>query len=128
MGRARKNYFIYLMMLLLFGGLIYMAIVGGERFEHLSSSRVAGQAGDAFDMFVVVLADNIQHPLSTLLVQIIVVLLAVRLFASLFRAIGQPGVIGEIVAGIVLGPSVLGTLYPELFGFLFRPESLTNLD
>ncbi|WP_237040325.1 cation:proton antiporter [Phocaeicola faecalis] len=128
MGRARKNYFIYLMMLLLFGGLIYMAIVGGERFEHLSSSRVAGQAGDAFDMFVVVLADNIQHPLSTLLVQIIVVLLAVRLFASLFRAIGQPGVIGEIVAGIVLGPSVLGTLYPELFGFLFRPESLTNLE
>lgn len=32
MRKARKNYFIYLMMLLIFGGLIYTAIVGGERF------------------------------------------------------------------------------------------------
>lgn len=128
MGRARKNYAIYLMMLLLLGGLIYWAITGGERFEHLSSSQVAGQAENAFDMFTSILADNVKHPLSTLLVQIIVVLLAVRLFASLFKLIGQPGVIGEIVAGIVLGPSVLGALFPDLFGFLFRPDSLTNLE
>ena len=32
MRKARKNYFIYLMMLLIFGGLIYTAIAGGERF------------------------------------------------------------------------------------------------
>lgn len=49
-------------------------------------------------------------------------------FASAFRYIGQPGVIGEIVAGIVLGPSLLGSLYPEFFGFLFQPDSLTNLE
>lgn len=36
--------------------------------------------------------------------------------------------IGEIVAGIVLGPSLLGSLYPEFFGFLFQPDSLTNLE
>ena len=38
----------------------------------------------------------------------------VRLFGYLFSLIGQPGVIGEIVAGIVLGPSVLGLFFPEL--------------
>ena len=34
MRKARKNYFIYLMMLLIFGGLIYTAIAGGERLLH----------------------------------------------------------------------------------------------
>jgi len=75
-----------------------------------------------------IVKDNLVHPFSTLLIQIIVVLVAVRIFASLFRYIGQPGVIGEIVAGIILGPSVLGALFPDLFGFLFRPDSLTNLE
>lgn len=114
-------------MLLLFGGLIYLAIAGGERFEHLSSSHKVTQVGDAFTMFTTILMENLKHPLSTLLIQIIVVLIAVRIFAFLARLIGQPGVIGEIVAGIVLGPSLLGMLFPEFFGFLFRPESLTNL-
>ncbi len=40
---------------------------------------------------------------------------------------GQPAVIGEIVAGIVLGPSVLGAFFPEIFTFLFPTDSLTNL-
>ena len=52
----------------------------------------------------------------------------VRLFGYLFSLIGQPGVIGEIVAGIVLGPSVLGLFSPEAFHFLFPVHSLTNLE
>lgn len=128
MRKARKNYFIYLMMLLIFGGLIYTAIAGGERFLHLSSIKPATAGDDAFTMFKTILLDNLEHPFSILLIQIIVVLIAVRIFASAFRYIGQPGVIGEIVAGIVLGPSLLGSLYPEFFGFLFQPDSLTNLE
>ena len=103
MRKARKNYFIYLMMLLIFGGLIYTAIAGGERFLHLSSIKPATAGDDAFTMFKTILLDNLEHPFSILLIQIIVVLIAVRIFASAFRYIGQPGVIGEIVAGIVLG-------------------------
>ncbi|WP_297182305.1 cation:proton antiporter [uncultured Phocaeicola sp.] len=128
MRKVRKNYFIYLMMLLIFGGLIYTAIMGGERFLHLSSVEPATVGDDAFTMFKTILLDNLEHPFSILLIQIIVVLIAVRIFASAFRYIGQPGVIGEIMAGIVLGPSVLGSLYPEFFGFLFQPDSLTNLE
>ena len=48
-------------------------------------------------------------------------------YTHLFQKIGQPTVIGEIVAGIVLGPSVLGHLLPEASGFLFPVESLANI-
>lgn len=124
--RARKNYIIYVIMLLLFGGLIYVAIEKGDRFSHHADNFTTIQ-GDPFTVFCQFMADNLHHPLTTLLIQIIAVLLFVRLFGYLFNLIGQPGVIGEIVAGIVLGPSVLGALFPGAFQFLFPPDSLTNL-
>ena len=124
MQRAKKNYLIYAVMLLLFGALIYM----GDRFSHhaVASSTVAEDT--PFTMFCQFVTDNLHHPLSILLIQIIAVLLMVRLFGFLFKHIGQPGVIGEIVAGIVLGPSVLGYFFPDVFQALFPPESLTNLE
>ena len=128
MQRAIKNYLIYAVMLLLFGALIYMAIEEGDRFSHhaVASSTVAEDT--PFTMFCQFVTDNLHHPLSILLIQIIAVLLMVRLFGFLFKHIGQPGVIGEIVAGIVLGPSVLGYFFPDVFQALFPPESLTNLE
>ena len=128
MQRAKKNYLIYAVMLLLFGVLIYMAIEEGDRFSHhaVASSTVAEDT--PFTMFCPFVTDNLHHPLSILLIQIIAVLLMVRLFGFLFKHIGQPGVIGEIVAGIVLGPSVLGYFFPDVFQALFPPESLTNLE
>lgn len=128
MQRAKKNYLIYAVMLLLFGALIYMAIEEGDRFSHhaVASSTVAEDT--PFTMFCQFVTDNLHHPLSILLIQIIAVLLMVRLFGFLFKHIGQPGAIGEIVAGIVLGPSVLGYFFPDVFQALFPPESLTNLE
>ena len=128
MQRAKKNYLIYAVMLLLFGALIYMAIEEGDRFSHhaVASSTVAEDT--PFTMFCQFVTDNLHHPLSILLIQIMAVLLMVRLFGFLFKHIGQPGVIGEIVAGIVLGPSVLGYFFPDVFQALFPPESLTNLE
>ncbi|MGJ0913512.1 cation:proton antiporter [Bacteroides fragilis] len=128
MQRAKKNYLIYAVMLLLFGVLIYMAIEEGDRFSHhaVASSTVAEDT--PFTMFCQFVTDNLHHPLSILLIQIIAVLLMVRLFGFLFKHIGQPGVIGEIVAGTVLGPSVLGYFFPDVFQALFPPESLTNLE
>ncbi|WP_077153474.1 cation:proton antiporter [Bacteroides bouchesdurhonensis] len=125
--RIRKNYLIYVTMLLFFGGLIYIAIEEGDRFLHHEANLTVVQ-GDPFAMFCQFMTDNLHHPLTTLLIQIIAVLLMVRLFGYLFNYIGQPGVIGEIVAGIVLGPSVLGALFPDAFQFLFPPDSLTNLE
>jgi Kef-type K+ transport system membrane component KefB len=56
-----------------------------------------------------------------LLVQLVLIIAAARLFAGLARRVGQPAVVGEIAAGLVLGPSVLGVLSPHLFQLVFRP-------
>jgi Kef-type K+ transport system membrane component KefB len=53
------------------------------------------------------------HPLAQLLLAIAVVVAACKAAGWLMRRIGQPAVIGEIAAGIVLGPSVLGAVWPE---------------
>jgi Kef-type K+ transport system membrane component KefB len=65
--------------------------------------------------------------LQTLLLQLFVILLAARLMGWLFRRLNQPQVVGEMTAGILLGPSLLGWLAPEWFATLFPPESLRHL-
>jgi len=67
------------------------------------------------------------QPLARLLLQLIVIVASARLFGALFRRLGQPAVVGEIVAGVALGPSVLGAAAPQLSGFLFEASSLTTL-
>jgi Kef-type K+ transport systems, membrane components len=128
MSKIKKDYLIYFIMLVLFSGMIYVALNEGERFDHFSLSHVPnGTTGDSFEIFKRIMIENVNNPFMILLLQIIVVLFTVRLFSYLFKYIGQPGVIGEIVAGIVLGPSLLGYIFPDFFGFLFRPESMGNL-
>jgi Kef-type K+ transport system membrane component KefB len=56
--------------------------------------------------------------------QMFVILAACRIFGWLVRRwLRQPQVIGEMIAGVVLGPSLLGLLAPEVQHFLFPPES-----
>lgn len=62
--------------------------------------------------------------LLTLILQIAVILTAVRVTGLIFRLIRQPQVIGELVAGILLGPLLLGWLAPGVSAYLFPPESL----
>ncbi len=57
-----------------------------------------------------------------ILVQLIVIIAAARTFGALARRIGQPSVVGEIIAGLLLGPSLLGWLSPDLFALVFRPD------
>ena len=71
-----------------------------------------------------ILLDNFHSPLARLLLQFIVIILATRLVGALFTRLGQPAVIGEITAGILLGPSLLGWLWPEASAFIFPKESL----
>jgi Kef-type K+ transport system membrane component KefB len=73
------------------------------------------------------LIENFRNPLSTLLLQIIVIIIMAGLFGRLFRRLGQPPVMGEMVAGIVMGPSVLGFFFPEVMSFIFPPWSLETL-
>src|SRR5947209_18460381 len=62
-----------------------------------------------------------------ILLQLIVILLVVQMFGSLCRRIGQQWVIGEILAGLALGPSLLGALLPGVKGVLFPASALPTL-
>jgi Kef-type K+ transport system membrane component KefB len=63
-----------------------------------------------------------------LLLQVAVILALCRLLQGIFRRMGQPPVIGEIVAGLLLGPSLFGWLAPASYGYLFSPDSLPALN
>ena len=62
-----------------------------------------------------------------LLLQLVVIIATARVCGLLLRYVGQPPVIGEMAAGIVLGPIVLGALFPDFHAQLFAPESLPGL-
>ena len=63
-----------------------------------------------------------------LLVQIAAIVVAARGIGLLFRRIGQPQVVGEMAAGLLLGPSFLGWVAPGVSAALFPPESLGFLN
>jgi Kef-type K+ transport system membrane component KefB len=53
--------------------------------------------------------------------QLVTLLMCGRLAGELMQRLGQPPVMGQILAGVLLGPSVLGTLAPPLWHALFPP-------
>jgi Kef-type K+ transport system membrane component KefB len=61
------------------------------------------------------------------LLALAVIVLAVRAVGFLVSRIGQPRVIGEIIAGILLGPSLLGLVAPSVSDYLFPPPVVTAL-
>ena len=65
---------------------------------------------------------------TTLLLQLIVILVAARLCGWLLRWLGQPQVVGEMAAGLVLGPAVLGFYAPTWSAQLFSKELLGGLN
>ena len=66
--------------------------------------------------------------LFTLVLQITVILAVCRLTGSLFRKFHQPRVVGEMFAGILLGPSLLGWVAPQISAYLFPSASLGFLN
>ncbi len=68
------------------------------------------------------------EPLNTILIQLIVILTAARIMGWLFRKMGQPAVIGEMAAGLMLGPSLFGGLFPGLYELCFPESSFVTLN
>ena len=100
---SRKwNMVFYVLMLGVFGFAIYEVMQRGRSQENVG--RTVAQANTdkgSLQLFTESFSGNIGHPLPTLLLQIMIIVIVVRLFGYLFNKIGQPVVVGEIVAGIV---------------------------
>lgn len=88
---------------------------------------IAAPAADPGDPVLSGLCENAADPLSRLLLQLLVIVTGTRLAGGLFHRLGQPAVIGEMVAGILLGPSLFGWLSPDAFQFVFAAESHDTL-
>jgi Kef-type K+ transport system membrane component KefB len=65
---------------------------------------------------------------SNLLLQLVIILGTARLLGWVLRYFGQPAVIGEMAAGLILGPVVFGALAPQLHAEIFAPASRGPLE
>jgi Kef-type K+ transport system membrane component KefB len=110
-----------------FSALIYWIINQGKLLELKESAIIVKASEDSWGDFKHSMQENFQDPLAILLAQIVMIILTARFFGWVFKKIGQPTVIGEIIAGIVLGPSLVGMYFPEFSAALFPVESLGNL-
>ena len=66
-------------------------------------------------------------PIVLVLLDVLIVMGLSRTMGMLFSQIKQPLVIGEIVAGVMLGPSLLGMMFPAATAFLFPPDVIPML-
>ena len=73
------------------------------------------------------LQNNANDPLSRLILQLFVVIAVSYVIGWIFTRFGQPAVVGEMMAGVLLGPSVFGLLAPNAFQFVFAASSLGAL-
>lgn len=125
--RKYKNSLIYILIVSIFSAVMVWITKFGKSLEAGRTIHIAESDKSQWMEFIDSVAHNLTHPLALLLAQIITIILAARLFGWICQKIGQPTVIGEIIAGIVLGPSLVGMLFPELSDALFPAKSLGNL-
>jgi Kef-type K+ transport system membrane component KefB len=73
------------------------------------------------------LVRNLNDPVSRLFLQLLIITVTARLVGRSFSLWGQPSVVGEMAAGILLGPSFFGLIWPQGFHFVFPDASAGTL-
>ncbi|MBI3649638.1 MAG: cation:proton antiporter [Acidobacteria bacterium] len=130
-----RNVIFYTIVLLLFGSGIFFILHSGSSLEEgrkvaqeaTKSSPSSATAETLPSSTAKIFQDHLREPLSILLLQIIVILVAARVLGRWFVKLGQPAVIGEMLAGIMLGPSLLGLISGGALEFLFPAPSMVTL-
>jgi len=131
-----KRVLSYLVALIVFGVCIFFTVEQGQKLPAPSSaisnvtSTVSGTGVSGIEPSASLLAnlrENLQDPLTRLFLQLILIVLVAHLCGNLAVRMRQPAVIGEMIAGILLGPSLLGWLWPGFFHFIFPAPSLGAL-
>lgn len=110
------------------GSLAYSAMVAAAVAAFVAIDRIGGPMAFAGTAPPFVATSVPQEPTLGVLPHVLITLIAVivvgQLLGRLFRNVGQPPVIGEVLAGILLGPSLLGRVWPDASAFLLpKPAS-----
>jgi len=123
-----KNIIFYFSTIAFFSCLMYWFFVEGKTLEigeNIAPAKSTG--GTMWQNFADSFLTNLHHPLALLLAQIVTIIMVAKLFGWICVKLKQPSVIGEMIAGIVLGPSLFGMYFPEISALIFPKESLPNL-
>ncbi len=135
----KLNSITYLIITLVFSLVMGLVFYGSDRYklekpitdpkkiETLKKVEKQKKDQNILEQFGSEVRANLKDPLSMILIQIIIVLGLSRIFSRIFRKMGQPSVIGEIFAGIALGPSLIGYFFPEFSNIFFPKESLAYI-
>jgi len=125
----RRRY-IYLFTMLFFtlgiGLTLYIGYLNTHITDTNSSLALVTTDGILYDIQTL-LMKQFHHPLALLLTQIIIIMIATRFFGFIATKVLLPIVVGEILAGIILGPSFFGAFFPDISSALFPLDSLGNL-
>ncbi|QEC76709.1 cation:proton antiporter domain-containing protein [Mucilaginibacter ginsenosidivorax] len=123
-----RNIFFYIILIGGFSFLIYLALTAGSELEKgRNIVKLAASSKSALHQFTDGLIKNLTGPLATLLAQIAIIIIAGNLAGWVCKKMGQPRVIGEIFAGIALGPSLVGRFFPAFSHVVFPAQSLGSL-
>ncbi|MFZ5896136.1 MAG: cation:proton antiporter [Myxococcota bacterium] len=102
-----------------YAAMIAATIAGFFAVRSLGSSLSAPAASEA--RFGKAIPAASSEVLLHVLLALVVVIIVARLLGALFRRLNQPAVIGEVIAGVLLGPSLLGRVAPGLSAYLLPP-------
>jgi len=122
-----RHYLPYVLLIVVFIGGVWIILTVGSSLDRGAQTRTTTAATSPITSLTESFNENFRNPMSILLMQIVVIIIMAGLFGRLFRRLGQPPVMGEMLAGIALGPSVLGLFFPDVMTFLFPQSSLETL-
>ncbi len=108
--------------------LMLLATVGSFALvRHFGEQLKAPEASETVIAAATQSAGSSGHALLHLLLALTTIIIAGRILSTLFKYLGQPPVIGEVIAGILLGPSLLGWLWPEAYAYILPPSVAPHL-
>lgn len=135
-----KTFLLYIATLLIFGAGIFITLHIGTRLwstQHALEQRATPATSSNSPQPETItgtssstgkaLQEKPRNLLSVLLLQIIVVLFAAKIVGVFFRKLGQPSVVGEMISGLLLGPSFFGLLSPNAMLFIFPSSGMVPL-
>jgi Kef-type K+ transport system membrane component KefB len=122
-----KKIAFYILFIGIFATFIYLILQKGGALEAGREIISVPDQTNHWSDFLATLHHSFKHPLAILLGQIAMIIITARFFGYLAKQVHQPTVVGEVIAGIALGPSLLGLYFPDFSGAMFPVASLGNL-